>query len=71
MKKLLSFVLIVLLLLGSAFAMTEEEAKSRILALDEDASEAVGITVYPSNDADGAFVVVMKELNSEENTEGN
>ena len=32
MKKLLSFVLIVLLLLGSAFAMTEEEAKSRILA---------------------------------------
>ena len=71
MKKLLSFVLIVLLLLGSAFAMTEEEAKSRILALDEDASEAVGITVYPSNDADGAFVVVMKELNSDATTAGN
>ena len=70
MKKLLSFVLIVLLLLGSAFAMTEE-AKSRILALDEDASEAVGITVYPSNDADGAFVVVMKELNSDATTAGN
>ena len=45
MKRLLSFVLAILLLLGSAFAMTEEEAKSRILALDEDASEAVGITV--------------------------
>lgn len=71
MKRLLSFVLAILLLLGSAFAMTEEEAKSRILALDEDASEAAGIIAYPSSDADGAFVVVMTAHNLDENTAGN
>ena len=71
MKRLLSFILAILLLLGSAFAMTEEEAKSRILALDEDASEAAGIIAYPSSDADGAFVVVMTEHNSDATTAGN
>ena len=71
MKRLLSFVLAILLLLGSAFAMTEEEAKSRILALDEDALEAAGIIAYPSSDADGAFVVVMTAHNLDETTAGN
>lgn len=70
MKRLLCIWLL-LVLAGSAFAMTEEEARIRILEADPEAKNAMNINVYPSAEADGAYVVVQLQWNKDMSIAGN